>query len=468
MKALDPIFQTYVREHHSPGAVWGVVADGRLVYVKAAGVQDAAGKAPVSADTVFRIASMTKNFTALAVLKLRDQGRLSLDAPVESIVPEARGWRYPTSDSPRVTVRDLIGHTGGFITDDPWGDRQLAMSDAEFTRFIQAGPPFSRTPGTAFEYSNFGYALLGRVIANASGRHYSDYVEQEILRPLGMTASTFQASKVPEPRRAQGYRWEDEAWKAEPVLADGAFGAMGGLHTSADDYARYVAFVLDAWPARDGPESPVLKRSSVREIARATSLPRLGRRPRTDLQGCDTATTYGMGMISGHHCDLGAHLTHSGGLPGYGSNVIFLPDRGVAVFAFSNLTYGPVTAPVRDAAIQLAKSGAFPVRSVAPTAQLAAMRDVAARIYSAGDVNVATEALAGNLLLDRDAKHRNADIARLKETLGDCTAPQSLEAVTAAQAQAVWTCERGRLRARMLLAPTTPPTLQALNFDRLD
>jgi CubicO group peptidase (beta-lactamase class C family) len=111
---------------------------------------------------------MSKAFTALAILKLRDEGRLSLDATAETYVPEMRGWRYPSADSPRITVRDLLSHTGGLVTDDPWGDRQQVLTPAEFTRMIRDGVPFTRTPGTAFEYSNFGYALLGRIITNVS------------------------------------------------------------------------------------------------------------------------------------------------------------------------------------------------------------------------------------------------------------------------------------------------------------
>jgi CubicO group peptidase (beta-lactamase class C family) len=82
----------------------------------------------VTADSLFRIASMSKAFTALAILKLRDEGRLSLDATAETYVPEMRGWRYPSADSPRITVRDLLSHTGGLVTDDPWGDRQQVLT----------------------------------------------------------------------------------------------------------------------------------------------------------------------------------------------------------------------------------------------------------------------------------------------------------------------------------------------------
>jgi CubicO group peptidase (beta-lactamase class C family) len=164
----DRTFEEFQLDARVPGLVYGVVIDGRLVHVKAMGVQDLKTKRPVTADTLFRIASMTKSFTALSILKLRDEGRLSLDAPAETYLPEIRNWTYPTEDSPRIRVRELLTHTAGFVTDDPWGDRQTPWPEADFTRLLLAGVPFTRPPGTAMEYSNLGYAMLGRIVANVA------------------------------------------------------------------------------------------------------------------------------------------------------------------------------------------------------------------------------------------------------------------------------------------------------------
>lgn len=461
---LDALFADFAKERHVPGLVYGVVADGKLVYVKTLGVQDTVAKQPVTADSVFRIASMSKNFTSLAALKLRDAGKLSLEAPVESLAPEVKGWTYPTTDSARVRVRDLATHTGGFVTDDPWGDRQLDMSEAAFSAFLRTGVPFSRSPGLAMEYSNFGYALLGRVVTNAAGRNYADYIEAEILKPLGMAASTYDVRRIPVATRAVGYRWEDGAWKEEPTLGPGAFGAMGGLAVSANDYAKYVAWVLSAWPARDGPEHPVLKRSSIREIVQGENFPSVIRRAPDDADGCDRARTYGMGMIVFADCDLGLTITHSGGLPGYGSNVAMLPERGIGVFAFANLTYAPTAAVVRSAALELVKSGAFPVRTAPPSEGLRQAADAVAKIYAAGDVLAAREALAMNVLLDRDAAHWKAELAPLKVKLGACRAPEPIVTDTAMSATVLYPCERGKLRAQVLLAPTRPMSIQSLRL----
>ena len=109
-----------------PGYAYGVIIDGRLAREGFGGVRDLASNTPVDADTVFRIASMTKSFTAIAVLRLRDDGKLSLDDPAERYIPELASLRYPTADSPKITIRHLLNHAEGFPEDNPWGDQQLA------------------------------------------------------------------------------------------------------------------------------------------------------------------------------------------------------------------------------------------------------------------------------------------------------------------------------------------------------
>lgn len=119
LASIDERMLAFQEEAHIPGMVWGVVKDGRLLHFTANGVQSLEAGEPVAADTYFRIASMSKAFTALAILKLRDDGKLQLDALAETYVPELKGWKYPTTDSPRIRVRDLLSHVGGLVTDDP-------------------------------------------------------------------------------------------------------------------------------------------------------------------------------------------------------------------------------------------------------------------------------------------------------------------------------------------------------------
>lgn len=359
---VDRIFADWGLAAHAPGLVYGIVADGKLVHVKGLGVQDIASRRAVTADSLFRIASMSKAFTALAILKLRDEGKLSLDAPAEIYVPEMKGWRYPTQDSPPITVRQLLTHRAGFVEDNPWGDRQQVVPEAEFTEMLKAGVPFARTPGLAMEYSNFGYATLGRIVANVSRLSYQDYIRREIAEPLGMRSTGFDVFASPQNRRSLGYRWQDNRWVREPDMKDGSFGAMGGMETSAADYAKWVAFLLSAWPARDGPEQGPVRRSTAREIVTGANFAAAAMRNAAIGAPCRQASAYGMGWRVLDDCDLGRVVTHTGGYPGYGSVVLLLPDKGVGIFAFSSRTYGAPSLAAFRSALALQKAGALEER----------------------------------------------------------------------------------------------------------
>jgi CubicO group peptidase (beta-lactamase class C family) len=202
LQNVDRIFADWRLAAHVPGLVYGVVIDGKLVHVHGLGVQDTETATPVTADSLFRIASMSKAFTALAILKLRDDGKLSLDAAAETYLPEIRSWTYPTTDSPKITVRNLLTHSSGFVEDNPWGDRQQVMTPQAFTALLKDGVAFSRSPGLAMEYSNMGYAMLGRIIGNVSGTRYQDYIGRELFAPLGMASTGFDVFASPAARRA--------------------------------------------------------------------------------------------------------------------------------------------------------------------------------------------------------------------------------------------------------------------------
>jgi serine-type D-Ala-D-Ala carboxypeptidase/endopeptidase len=460
---VDRIFADWARDAHVPGLVYGIVQAGRLVHVKGVGVQDTAGRRPVTPDTLFRIASMSKAFTALAILKLRDEGKLTLDAPAELYVPEMKGWRYPTSDSPRITVRHLLTHTAGFVEDNPWGDRQQVMAEPDFTALLRAGPPFARAPGLAMEYSNYGYAILGRIISNVSGQRYQDYIRARIMVPLGMASTGYDIFASPAGRRAIGYRWQDSGYVREPDMKDGAFGAMGGVETSATDYAKWVSFLLDAWPARDGADAGPIKRATVREIVTGLNFasgtmraPAIGGTP------CRQAVAYGMAWRVIDDCDLGRVVSHTGGYPGYGSVVMLLPDKGIGVFAFSSKTYGGPSLPAFRAALALQKAGALEAAALPVSAGLAAAYASAQAVWRAGDIAAAP--LADNMPLDRDAARWKALLSSLRAEVGTCDVASPVAPISAMEGRFTWSCEHGRITGRVQRAPLPEVKLQALEF----
>jgi CubicO group peptidase (beta-lactamase class C family) len=459
---IDKILADYARSVHAPGAAWGIVIDGELAHQGTAGVRDVRSKAPVDADTVFRIASMTKSFTAMSILKLRDEGKLSLDDPAERYVPEMKSLRYPTTDSPRITIRHLLTHSEGFPEDNPWGDQQLSESEAELSRMLRSGIPFSNAPGVAYEYSNYGFAILGRIVSRVSGLSYDDYVTRNILAPLGMSSTTLHPSKVAPNRLAIGYRWEDEQWKEEPALPHGSFGAMGGMLTSVRDLSRYVGVLLEAWPPRDGPETGPVSRASLREMQQPW-------RPSGTRVVLDksthathlTSTSYGYGLSVTQTCQYRAVVAHGGGLPGYGSLMRWLPDYGVGIIAFGNVTYTGWNNAVGAAIDRLDRTGGLQRREVRPSAALVAARDDVSRLVAQWDDVLADRIAAENLFLDRSKDRRRKEIDDLRAKVGACAAPAKFDVVeNALRGQWTMSCERGALQVAITLAPTMPPGVQ--------
>ncbi len=462
---VDSLFADFALDHHIPGMVYGIVKDGRLVHVRGIGVQDLESKRPVTPDTLFRIASMSKAFTALTVLALRDQGKVRLDALAETYVPEMRGWKMATRDSPRIRVRDLLNHTGGFVTDDPWGDRQTPMPEAEFSKLLSAGVPFAGPSQTRMEYSNLGYALLGRIVTNVSGKPYSETIGTTLLKPLGMASSGYFVEQAPAERRALGYRWEDNAWRLEPTMAHGAFGAMGGLQTSAVDYAKWLGFLTAAWPPRDDADTGPVQRATVRELAQGSNFGRVRQRiGQSGAEACRQNYNYGMGMIASMDCDLGLTLSHGGGYPGYGSHVLVLADYGVAIFALANKTYAGPAAPVWDSAVALHRAGLLKGRTTAVSADLAQAYRAATAIYKQGNIGAGGDVLAMNLLMDRDAAGWKRDLAELKGKVGDCDTTTPITASSTMEGQFTWRCATGRVAGSILLAPTVPQRIQTLRL----
>jgi CubicO group peptidase (beta-lactamase class C family) len=463
---IEKLFKSFMERSQAPGAVLGVIVDGELVFVKAAGVREKTSNAPVTPETVFRIASMTKSFTAMSILKLRDEGKLSLEDPVAKYIPELASLPYPTSDSQVLTIRHLLTHSEGFPEDNPWGDRQLAQSDKTMREWMRAGIPFSTSPGTAFEYSNYGFAILGQIVAKAAGRPYADYVRDNILRPLGMNSSTFEMSSVPRERIALGYRHEDNEWKPEPILAHGSFGAMGGLWTNAPDLARYVAFLMSAYPPRDEADSGPIKRSSAREMQQSWRLsPASAFRPTVDGPLQIGVSSYGYGLGVSQDCRFAYVVGHGGGLPGYGSLMRWLPEYGVGLIGLSNQTYQGFNTLFNDTLTALHRTGALQPRVVQPSeALLKAQQDVSQLIVK-WDESLANRIAADNVFLDVAADVRATRWKALAEQHGTCRPAASINPENALRGEWRMTCDRGWLNVYITLAPTMPPKVQLININ---
>jgi CubicO group peptidase (beta-lactamase class C family) len=461
MPEVDQIFRRYASEHKIRGMVWGVVIDDRLAHAGTFGPG-------IQEDTVFRIASMTKSFTALAVLKLRDEGKLSLDDTVAKWIPEFARMPLPTSDTPPLKIRQIISHSAGFPEDNPWGDQQLSATDDDMTGWLRLGIPFSTPPGTRYEYSNFAFGLLGRIVAKASGMPYEQYVKREILGPLKMTSTTYEFSDVPASKRATGYRLQpDGTYLEEPPLPHGVFGSTGGLLTNAADLGRYLAFHLSAWPPRDDPDDGPVRRASVREMSHMWTPSNL---TVTNLGGVVKAaeTGYGFGLRVTTDCRFEHIVGHGGGLPGFGSYMMWLPDYGVAMFAMANLTYAGPAEPINRAWDALLKTGGLQARELPPSPVLTEARGHIVNLWKRWDDGEAKQMAAMNFFLDAPAGQRIAEIQKLKGEVGACSTFGPLRAENWMRGQFNIQCEKGLVGVFFTLAPTMPPKVQHLAFQKIE
>lgn len=468
LPAMDSLFTDFATRGRVPGIAWGLLVDGELVHLGTAGLRELAGNTPVDSNTVFRIASMTKSFTAVAILQLRDAGKLSLDDPAERYVPELAGLGYPSDDSPRLTIRNLLSHATGFPEDNPWGDRQLDATDAQMSEMMRSGIPFSTAPGTAYEYSNYGFAILGRVVANLSGMSYPEYVRTNILDRLGMTATTLQAGDVPAAALAHGYRLEDGNWVEEPSLPDGAFGPMGGMLTSITDLGRYVGFLMSAWPPRDGADTGPVRRSSLREMQQI-------HRPRParvtiSAEGATqlNAGGYGFGLGISQSCAFGHVVAHSGGLPGFGSQMRWLPEYGVGIIALGNLTYTGWGGVISQALDLLAATGGMQPRLPQPSPALVASREMVSRLVVEWNDGLADSIAAMNLYLDEAKDRRRAQLDLLRQETGSCRNDGVFLVENALRGRWRMACDTGAVEVSMTLAPTIPAKVQYLDARRVD
>jgi CubicO group peptidase (beta-lactamase class C family) len=466
---IDSLMHAFAARSRVPGIAYGIVVDGRLAHVGTAGYRELSSRSPVDTGTVFRIASMTKSFTAVAILQLRDAGLLSLDDPAERYVPELAGLRYPTADAPRITIRHLLSHAAGFPEDNPWGDQQLAATDAEMSAMMRGGIPFSTAPGTAYEYSNFGFAILGRIVANVSGMPYPRYITERVLLPLGMTSTTLEASAVPPRRLAQGYRLRDGEWIEEPPLPDGAFGPMGGMLTSIGDLGRWVGFMLDAWPPRDGAEGGTLRRASVREMQQVA---RYGGASAVRDTSARTMTLsaggYGYGLGIRQTCLFRTVVSHSGGLPGFGSLMRWLPEHGVGIIALGNLTYTGWGGVTEQALGILSRTGALAPRVPQPAPVLLQRQEQVSRLVARWDGTLADSLAAMNLYLDEPRERRRVAMEALVQQVGgECRSDGPIAAENALRGTWRMRCRDADLGVTITLAPTEPARVQFLEVERL-
>jgi CubicO group peptidase (beta-lactamase class C family) len=324
-----------LNRHAAVGLAAGVVRNGRLEFFHGHGAADIASNTPITADTVFRIASITKTFTAIAVMQLSEQGRIDLDAPAHDylrayrLLPAKAGFRP-------ATVRDLLTHTAG-VPQMPRPGRALTRLFAgagltesgdsydlgqplpTLAEYYRGGLRLVAEPGTRFTYGNHGFATLGQIVEDVSGQPLDRYFRERIFEPLGMADSDLLRSERVKARLATGYKLGSHGavpvTDRQPVTA-----GAGSIYSTPNDMARYVAALAGGGANEHG-----------RVLGPATLATMFQPHYQTDPR----VPGIGLAFMRSY---LGAHLAveHQGILPGFNSQIWVAPDEGAGVMAFTN------------------------------------------------------------------------------------------------------------------------------------
>jgi D-alanyl-D-alanine carboxypeptidase len=323
---LEAKAASFVKENRLPGAAVGVVHEDELVWSAGVGFADVASRRAPDPSTLYRIASITKTLTGAAIMQLRDEGRLHLDDPIVAHLPELRNARSPFGPIETITIRRMLSHESGLMSEPPGTDWAVPTYEGVVERNLaRPGEIGARVaPNTQWKYSNLAYQLLGEVVARVSGEPYVERLRAAILEPLLMASTAFEP--LPEEllaRRATGYsgRWFtdelDVALVMPPVWAE------GGLWSSVEDLARWLSFQFgtDAGPR---PGAQILSGRTLKEM-------------HTPRYLVDEAWTeaWCVAWYAMRRGDV-VWVQHSGGLPGFTTNLCFDPKERVGAIALLN------------------------------------------------------------------------------------------------------------------------------------
>ena len=324
-RAVERFITDTMQVLRAPGASLCVIRDGRIVWSRAFGLADVEQNVPATTETRFRIGSVSKSLTSVAIGRLVQDGQLDLDSPVQRYVPGFPEKRYP------ITVRQVAGHlagirhyeTGEFENREryPTVTEGLAIFEADLLLF---------EPGTRFNYSSYGYNLLGAVIEGASGRSYLEYMRDEVLTPAGMTHTSFEHPDSIIPHRGRYYTRTDSIGPAinAPYVDNTYKWPSGGFLSTAEDLARFGDRLLRG------------------ELLRPETVALLW----TPMQTSDgTSTEYGIGWTVERDSLGRRRVRHSGGSVGGTAHLIIYPDQRVVVAVLVNSDYTFISAIPRYA-----------------------------------------------------------------------------------------------------------------------
>jgi CubicO group peptidase (beta-lactamase class C family) len=327
-QSLEQQFDTYIGDQYTsdaPGVSILVAKDGKAIYSKGSGIANLESDIKAAPKHVFEIGSITKQFTAVAILMLEEQGKLSVEDEITKFIPD-----YPTQDK-TITVHHLLNHTSGIksYTNMP-SFMEFARTDMTPTVLIDnfKNEQMEFDPGTQFNYNNSGYIVLGHIIEVVSGQSYEDFIQTNIFDKVGMKNSYYGSMTRLIPNRARGYSKTETGYRNADYLSLTLPYAAGSIMSTTADLLKWQNAIS---------ANTLIKKSSLEKATNGSTL------------DSGEEITYGYGWYTGN-INGSASVEHDGGIFGYSSSGIFLPEENVYVIGLSNCDCGNVGALVSNVA----------------------------------------------------------------------------------------------------------------------
>ena len=328
-KAIDKLMTSAMRAWQIPGAAVAVVRNDRVVYVNGYGTKELGGTDPVTADTLFQIASTSKAFTATALAMLATEGKLSFDDPVRKHVDY-----FHLSDvcaDTNVTLRDILSHRTGLKRHDELWDNTPATREDVVRSMGQVA--LSKPFRTAYQYQNIMFVTAGEAVASASGMPWDDFVRTRIFQPLGMTRTVLTDEEWAKADHAVGYRYDPKTDRIAPQrpIETATIGAGGGIKSSARDLANWLRFQLSggAFDLRQLVDPALLEETKMPQTVIRVENSTRDANPETNVM------SYGLGwVIQDYRGEL--LVSHSGALNGFRTHVDLLPRRNTGFVVLIN------------------------------------------------------------------------------------------------------------------------------------
>jgi CubicO group peptidase (beta-lactamase class C family) len=458
LQTIGRCFSEFHNASKNPGMQYAISYRGSVIHTGSLGNRIINPLLPRERDSISRIASMTKSFATAAMLRLRDQGLVDIDAPLASIAPRLT-LAEPFAGA---SLRNLMAMKLDLPVDDPWADRVLDAHNHEHEVYF-ARPMLQAGVGrSTCSYSNLSYILLGRIIREISGRSAMEYISTEILRPLGLRDTVWNISKENRERIARGYRVDSSPHVEERHFTCQSDGVVfGGLWSTVDDLAVWLEFIRgdEASPAS---WDEVLSKPSRRELWRPySSYPGQSERSLISGQLTTSKAHYGFGLVT--HTILGVdYVSHSGGLPGYGGHMRVHPESGLGIMALGNGTYCRASTPCSFALHHL-------ILFLDPShqARFTTVVDSGGRVADfalSGEAGEPSDLFTYNVWQDTLPERFAQETRKVCETLGADIQVESIMCISGYQGEVIFVGSGGTRKLVYSLAPVAPARVQSIEW----